>query len=331
MKPIDRARVAERVVSYLSAMLPAVSGSGGHNAAYAAAHIVANGFALDEDTSLALLLAHYNPRCLPPWNEAELRHKVRDALANPDAKGRGYLLKAGEAAATFSSAPFAKSSEQVGREREQRASRLLAASARVRLPRLLASSPWSAVQIFSDSPEGVADDPAEDWRLLLSLYRSEDHLWIGDVRESGVRHANRFQSVARWLEGKACPKGPFILPAILKPGACSRTKTDVAGQPLLVIESDLLDKDESGAVFRWLREEVGLTLRAVVDTGSRSLHAWFVRPDAETLRELRIVLPALGFDGATLRETQPVRLPGCLRPGKNTRQAMLYFDRGVAR
>ena len=328
MNPLS---VPERAARYLSAMPAAVSGSGGHDATYTAAHATANGFALDEEAALALLSAHYNPRCLPPWNETALRHKVRDALANPGAKGRGYLLKPSEGSAALS-IPVAQSSEQLAREREQRANERLAESARERLPEILAAFPWPAVQMFSDSPDSLAGDPAEDWRLLLNLYRPEDFVWIGDVRESGhERHASRFQPAARWLESDTCPVGPFTLFVVLKPGACSRTKADVASQPFLVAESDKLGKDESGAVFRWLREEVGLTLRAVVDTGNRSLHGWFVRPDAETLRELRIVLPALGFDGATLRETQPVRLPGCLRPGKHTRQALLYFDRGVSR
>ena len=107
MKYINRVPIPERVARYLSVMPPAVSGSNGHNIAYTAAHAVANGFALDEETSSALLLAHYNPRCLPRWSEAELRHKVRDALANPGAKGRGYLLDPGETlpAGLASSAP----------------------------------------------------------------------------------------------------------------------------------------------------------------------------------------------------------------------------------
>ena len=228
--------------------------------------------------------------------------------------------------------PFVKSSEQVIREREQREAERLAAAARAKLPFILSSFAWPADQIFSDSPERLAGDPSEDWRSILSLFQADDIVWIGDTKESGdVRHAKHFRNAAAWLAAGECPMGPFILPAVLKPGVCSRTKADVERLPFSVFESDKLSKDESGAVFRWLWEEVGLSPLAVVDTGNRSLHLWVVKPDAETLRELRVVLPALGFDGATLRETQPVRLPGCLRPGKNTRQALLYFDQEAAR
>ncbi len=103
--PSKRFSIPERAARYLSAMPPAVLGSRGHDATFTAAHAVGNGFALDESTALALLIAHYNPRCLPPWTEAELRHKVRDALSNPGPKGRGYLLNQGEALSSFPPPP----------------------------------------------------------------------------------------------------------------------------------------------------------------------------------------------------------------------------------
>ena len=103
--PPERFSIPERAARYLSAMPPAVLGQKGDSATYAAAHAVGNGFALDESTTLALLIAHYNPRCHPPWTEAELRHKVRSALAKPGDKGRGYLLNQGEALPCFAPPP----------------------------------------------------------------------------------------------------------------------------------------------------------------------------------------------------------------------------------
>jgi len=35
---------------------------------------------------------YYNPRCLPPWSETELRHKCSEADTKPFDKPRGYLL-----------------------------------------------------------------------------------------------------------------------------------------------------------------------------------------------------------------------------------------------
>lgn len=82
-----------RAVAYLHAMPAAVSGQGGHNATYAAAAAVVHGFAVAPDRALDILLAEYNPRCLPPWSEHELRHKVEDAASKPHRQPHGYLLE----------------------------------------------------------------------------------------------------------------------------------------------------------------------------------------------------------------------------------------------
>ena len=89
-----------------------------------------------------------------------------------------------------------KSAEQLIREHEQREEERLAALAREQLPHILSSLPWPAAQIFSDSPGGVAEGWENDWRLLLSLFRSDETLWIGDKKESGIRHAGHFRSAA---------------------------------------------------------------------------------------------------------------------------------------
>src|SRR6185436_11580723 len=39
-----------------------------------------------------LLKEHYNPRCRPPWLDAELLHKCADASSKPFDKPRGWLL-----------------------------------------------------------------------------------------------------------------------------------------------------------------------------------------------------------------------------------------------
>ncbi len=88
---IDRARL------YLASCDAAISGQGGHNATLHAAHSLVVGFGLDDATALGLLLGEYNPRCVPPWTEKELRHKLDSAKANPQ-KPVGYLLDEPKAA-----------------------------------------------------------------------------------------------------------------------------------------------------------------------------------------------------------------------------------------
>ncbi len=261
-----------------------------------------------------------------------LHTSCADAVAEANRALRSAVGKA-ETGRYAPTPVYRKPDEQTAKELEQKEAERLAEKARESLPKIVAAYPWPPEQIFSDSPEGVADDPRYDWRLLLSLFGPEDNLWIGEKTQSGSRRfAHLFRTAAEWQDSRECPAGPFILPATLKPGVHSRTKEDVATLPFLVVESDDLDKESTGAVFRWLREAGGLTLHAVVDTGGKSLHGWFSRPDAKTLRDLTAVLPAMQCDGAVLRDTQPVRLPGCLRPeskrpGKKTQQALLYFNR----
>jgi KaiC/GvpD/RAD55 family RecA-like ATPase len=82
---IDRAR------KYIAKMSPAVSGQGGHNAAFHVACVLILGFGLARDTALALL-REWNEVCQPPWSERELLHKIDSALKQPGE--RNYLRNA---------------------------------------------------------------------------------------------------------------------------------------------------------------------------------------------------------------------------------------------
>ncbi|MFH1022111.1 MAG: bifunctional DNA primase/polymerase [Planctomycetota bacterium] len=88
--------VEPRALAYLNAMPPAVSGQGGHNATYAATTALVHGFGISPERALSLLLAHYNPRCQPPWTEKELRHKVDDAATKPHDYPLGWLRDQGD-------------------------------------------------------------------------------------------------------------------------------------------------------------------------------------------------------------------------------------------
>lgn len=86
--------VHHRARRYLAKMPPAIDGQGGHQATFAAALALVQGFGLDQGAALALLRDEYNPRCVPPWDERELQHKVADA-ARAARVPAGYLLEGG--------------------------------------------------------------------------------------------------------------------------------------------------------------------------------------------------------------------------------------------
>jgi hypothetical protein len=90
--PDERIR---RARGWLARVPAAVQGQNGSGATYAAACGVVHGFAVDPDAALDLLLAEYNPKCLPPWSARELGHKVDDATRKQHAEPVGYLLLRG--------------------------------------------------------------------------------------------------------------------------------------------------------------------------------------------------------------------------------------------
>lgn len=70
--------VMARARAYLERVSPAISGQGGHATTFLAAQHLVRGFGLDDESALSVL-AEWNARCVPPWTDKELRHKVRQA------------------------------------------------------------------------------------------------------------------------------------------------------------------------------------------------------------------------------------------------------------
>lgn len=94
--PADLPPIGERVkraTAYLGRMDPGIQGEKGSGPTYTAARAMVRGFCLDHETALGLMLAHYNPRCVPPWTVGELEHKLRDAATKPFGQEDGYLAR----------------------------------------------------------------------------------------------------------------------------------------------------------------------------------------------------------------------------------------------
>ena len=87
----DRIR---RARAYVATIPPAVSGQDGHRQTFRAAVLVVRGFSLTEGDAVSAL-ATWNRSCVPPWSDAELRRKIREAL-NRGALPWGALLGRGQ-------------------------------------------------------------------------------------------------------------------------------------------------------------------------------------------------------------------------------------------
>jgi hypothetical protein len=79
-----------RARAYVRSMPPAVSGQRGHDTTFRVAIALVRGFALSNAEALPIL-EEFNARCVPPWSERELEHKLHDA-ARSDRLQLGYLL-----------------------------------------------------------------------------------------------------------------------------------------------------------------------------------------------------------------------------------------------
>jgi hypothetical protein len=83
--------IQRRAIAYLDAMPPAISGGGGHSQTYTAATALVHGFGIEPSEALTILTQHYNPRCVPPWSDKELRHKISQAATKPHDRPFGWL------------------------------------------------------------------------------------------------------------------------------------------------------------------------------------------------------------------------------------------------
>jgi hypothetical protein len=89
----ERGSAFERASKYAQKCSPAISGSGGDEHTFQTVSNIARGFALSENDAMEILLEHWNPRCSPPWTDAALRKKVRNALSRTNGQTMGGLLE----------------------------------------------------------------------------------------------------------------------------------------------------------------------------------------------------------------------------------------------
>lgn len=79
--------VHERAARYLEKLPPSIQNQGGSGALFKAALVLRKGFALSLEEAWPLLLHWNQSHCQPPWSEAELRRKLKDAAAAKQTEG----------------------------------------------------------------------------------------------------------------------------------------------------------------------------------------------------------------------------------------------------
>ena len=253
-----------------------------------------------------------------------------DAVADANRKLRSAIGKAERGVSGLRVNPWVPTVADIERGRLAARKHQLAQRSRDALTHILAKFRMELAEMNESSPMPLTGDPRDDWRLLLRLFPAEAVVWIGDTKDSCNEEADaarksycqtHFRPASAWLQ-EACAPGQFTCPSVFQAGVHSRSNANVAGRPFLVVESDVLVKEEMVAVFWWMRQF--LRLRAVVDTGGKSLHGWFAFPAIGLLEELQCILPSFGCDKALFKASQPCRLPGAKRGEKM--QTLLWLD-----
>jgi|SRR5665213_920657 len=82
----------QRAAAYLAKLPPAISGSGGHAATFAAACRLVE-FGLTFEQAAPVLAVWNETHCQPPWTEAELRHKLAGAFKRTSPKSHFVPLQ----------------------------------------------------------------------------------------------------------------------------------------------------------------------------------------------------------------------------------------------
>ncbi len=188
------------------------------------------------------------------------------------------------------------------------------------------------------SPIRIDWEPSEDaWRFLLVCFDSDEYIFIGDRHEAGISGKN-IRTVSEWIDffqsgGKA---GPFIIinpltgkAAPIKSGDGETYRGDgcISFHRYALGEFDNLSKGDQ--IRFWTGAK--LPIKALIDSGGKSVHAWLKvdiadaeRWDREVKEKLyRQALTPMGIDSACSNAARLARLPGCLRGDKW--QRLLYM------
>jgi hypothetical protein len=202
------------------------------------------------------------------------------------------------------------------------------------LARIKRDFPACVADLWDGSPIRC-DENLDDAKAFLRLFPADALLWIADdVRKTGrPEHTLCFRTRAEWEQERITAPGTRIAPAWFRHGTVSRSKQTVVQHLFVVIESDDIgegkkyaSKDEFVSLIRWLREACGWHLSAVVDSGNKSLHAWFRHPGYVDVTQLGEHAAELGIDANFSNAAHPWRLPGVKREGSDRRQRLVYLE-----
>lgn len=312
----------EQARRYIARIDPAISGQNGHDVTFHVACVLVQDFALSIDDARSLM-AEYSARCVPPWTEREINHKLADAEKQPPpAEGRGYRLSKHHKhmfkdRAVSAPAPPLKKTEPATKRYEM---------------------------IECPVPPPIADGTRE---LLRAAFAEGETIRIAQARtnEEGKevpKDAGITLTREQWLAKLKTANGDinrilkshdrngiFISVNPMKPGGSK--DSDVTSYRHALVEWDNIPLAEQWSVI----VQSNLPVTAVIASGGKSIHAW-VRVDAADKREFdervaflyrHFELSGRRLDDKNKNPSRFSRLAGCERG--NSRQELLSLQRGA--
>jgi hypothetical protein len=177
---------------------------------------------------------------------------------------------------------------------------------------------------YADKKKCLQDLGISSRDFINRMFLDDDLIWIGNPEHTGQQWKTHFRTALAWNQSPPLLTWRFICPNPLKPGSFDRTIENVAVYKHLVLESDELTMEETFTMFTAVEDIFVMKLKGVVFSGNKSYHGWFKHPGLEWLRDNKRVLAAMGFDTATMRPAQPVRIPGVIREN-GKRQTFLWL------
>ena len=325
--------IFDRARSYAAKSPGAISGRGGHNQTFSVACTLVHGFALNEADALAVL-CEYNLRCLPPWTERELVHKIQSAAAAQHDKPRGHLIGSGrnrKSSTVHRPAPVptptakldpATAVEDFLKGFRCTAADLIAAST-CKIPPLICGphfhrqGAYLINQLF---------EPGERVNIVIRAIVENGKARPGDAGVTLERNA--------W-------ESRLLEPAVTQPGgawlrmnpldAQGVTDANVTALRFALIEIDCVPVELQLALLAKLK----LPIAAILTSGGKSVHAW-VRVDAtevddyrQTVSRMLDMLAPFGVDGKNKNPSRLSRLPGVVRTigaAGDGKQRLLYLN-----
>lgn len=317
--------IEERARRFVAKMPAAVSGQNGHGATFHVACVLVQGFAMTPEQALPLL-SEYNARCVPPWNEHELLHKLdgaekaaglrrkdgpvlpRGCLINasgykPSKIFRSYLKIEPPKKITFESTALSKFAGDL--------------SGQVDLLWLAARSDQDPCVVTSAKFLSYLYRPNEKVLVFSQDWTQGQALWPKD-KELPSSGKNGVWFLAQPVDGEYHVNPRSLDKKTNKPRMSRRSEEAVTSWRHFVIESDKAN------LKQWLAAivQMPLCIAAIYTSGSRSVHA-LVRIGARTKAEwdaekesMKPALVTLGADQGAMSAVRLTRLPGCWREGK---------------